>query len=109
MEMITVYITCEDLEDADKIARHLLKKRLVACVNIIDPIHSLYFWPPKKGRIEESQEAVLLCHTLESKYKAIEKEVLKIHSYTNPTLFASPISYVSKKYHDWLVGELQPQ
>mgnify|MGYP001564770642 CR=1 FL=1 len=105
-KILLVYIACKDLEEADKIAQHLLKKRLVACVNIVDPVHSLFLWPPKKGRIEEAQEAVFLCHTLESKYKDIEKEVLKIHSYTNPALYAIPISHVSKKYHDWLAGEL---
>lgn len=104
--VITVYITCEDLEEANKIARHLLKKRLVACVNIVDPVHSLFLWPPKKNHIDETNESVLLCHTLESKYKEIEKEVLKIHSYTNPALYAIPITHVSKKYHDWLAGEL---
>ncbi|KKU81110.1 MAG: CutA1 divalent ion tolerance protein [Candidatus Gottesmanbacteria bacterium GW2011_GWA1_47_8] len=107
MSVITACVTCKDLEEANKIAQHLLKKRLVACVNIIDPVHSHYLWPPKKGRIEEAQEAVLLCHTLESKYKDIEKEVLKIHSYTNPALYAIPVSHVSKKYHDWIVGELR--
>lgn len=106
-KLITIYITCEDLEEAEKIARHLLKKRLVACVNIVDTVHSRYLWPPGKNRIEEAKESVLLCHTLESKYKEIEKEVLKIHSYSNPALYAIPIIHVSKKYHDWMVGELQ--
>ena len=105
-KLISVYITCEDLEEADKIAQHLLKKRLAACVNIVDPVHSLFLWPPKKHHIDETTEAILLCHTLESKYKEIEKEVLKIHSYDNPAIFASPITHVSKKFHDWLVGEL---
>ena len=104
--LVTVYITCEDLEEAEKIAGHLLKKRLVACVNIVNPVHSLFLWPPKKNHIDETKETVLFCHTLESKYKNIEKEVLKIHSYTNPALYAIPISHVSNKYHDWMVGEI---
>lgn len=105
--MIFVSITCSDKEEAEKIGRLLHKKRLVACVNIVDGVHSMYFWPPGKNRIEEASETILLCHTLSSTYKEIEKETLAIHSYKNPTIYAFPTSYVSKKYHDWLVGELR--
>lgn len=104
--MIFVSITCSDKEEAEKIGRMLLKKRLVACVNILNGIHSLYFWPPEKNRIEEASETILLCHTLSSKYKEIEKETLAIHSYKNPTIYALPIIHMSQKYADWLTGEV---
>ena len=105
--MILVYITCEDKIEAEKIGKHLLNKRLVACVNIIDSVHSMYFWPPRKNRIEEASEAILLCKTLESKWNALEKHVLKLHSYSNPMIYAIPISCVTKKYYDWLTSELK--
>ena len=104
--MILVYITCESLGQAEDIGRHLLKQRLAGCVNIIPGMHSLYFWPPGKNYIEETDEVILLCKTVEKYYKEIEKEVLKIHSYSNPAIFALPIAHMSKKYADWLMGEL---
>lgn len=103
---ILVYITCESKEQAEDIGRHLLKKRLVGCVNIILGMHSLYFWPPGKDYIEETNEAILLCKTIEKHYKEIEKEVLKVHSYSNPAIFALPITHMSKKYTAWLIREL---
>lgn len=105
--MILVYITCESRTQAEDIGRHLLKKRLVGCINIISGMHSLFFWPPGKDYIEETSESILLCKTIEKYYKAIEKEVLKIHSYSNPAIFALPITHMSKKYTDWLNGELK--
>lgn len=39
-------------------------------------------------------------------YKTIEKEVLKIHSYDNPALFALSIAHVSQKYVSWLMDEI---
>lgn len=105
--MILIYITCESREQAEDIGRHLFKKRLVGCINIIPGTHALYFWPPGKNYIEESDEVILLCKTIEKHYKEIEKEVLKIHSYDNPAIFALPILHVSKKYADWLNGELK--
>lgn len=106
--MILVYITCETKEQAEDIGRYLLKNRLVGCVNIIPGMHSLYFWPPGKDYIEETNETILLCKTIEKHYKAIEKEVLKIHSYSNPAIFALPITHMSEHYADWLIGELLP-
>lgn len=103
--MILVYITCESREQAEDIGRHLLKKRLAGCINIIPGMHSLYFWPPGKNYIEESDEVILLCKTIEKHYKAIEKEVLKVHSYSNPAIFALPILHMSQKYAAWLIGE----
>lgn len=105
--MVLVYITCESREQAEDIGRHLLKNRLVGCINIIPGMRSLYFWPPGKNYIEESDEVILLCKTIEKHYKEIEKEVLKVHSYSNPAIFALPITHMSKKYTDWLTGELQ--
>lgn len=105
--MILVSITCSDKEEAEKIGRMLLKKRLVACVNIVDGVHSMYFWPPGKERIEEASETILLCHTLSSTYEGIEKETLAIHSYKNPTIYSVPIKEVSKRYADWLNKELR--
>lgn len=104
--MILVYITCESREQAEDIGRHLLKKRLVACVNIIDSAHSMYLWPPGKNKIEKATETILLCKTLESNWIALEKEVLKLHTYSNPMIYAIPVTHVTKKYYDWLTNEL---
>lgn len=105
-DLILVYITCESKEQAEDIGRYLLKKRLVGCINIIPAMHSLYFWPPGKDYIEESNEVILLCKTIERHYHEIEKEILKIHSYSNPAIFALPILHMSKKYSNWLTSEL---
>ena len=104
--MILVYITCESKEQAEDIGRHLLKKHLVGCVNIVPGMHSMYLWPPRKNQIEEADEVILLCKTIEKHYKKIEKEVLAMHSYENPAFFAIPVIHMSKKYADWLTKEL---
>lgn len=101
-----IYITCKDRNEAEKIGRGLLKKRLVACVNIVDKMHSMYLWPPKTGKIEEAEETILLCKTLESKWRAVEAEVTKLHSYSTPEIGAIPFIRMNKKYVDWMSGEL---
>lgn len=105
-DVLLVYITCKDHEQAKQIGEHLLNKRLCGCINIIPGMQSVYFWPPKQNVFERGDEVVLIVKTLEAKYDAVEKETLKIHSYTNPCILSIPVTHVSKKYYDWLVEEM---
>lgn len=100
-----LYVLCEDKREAEDISRMLLTKRLVACTNIVDPVSSEYWWPPGKG-LTKNNETLLLAKTLESKWKAVEKEILKIHSYDTPAILALPLLHVTKKYFDWIASEL---
>ncbi len=104
--MIIVIISCKNKKEATQIARQLLVKKLVGCAKITHEVDSLYLWPPKSGKIEETGEVMLICKTLESKWQSIEKEVLAIHSYENPEIYAIPTSHVSQKYFSWLTSEL---
>lgn len=105
--MILIYITCKNLAEAKTIGKHLLDKRLCACINMFDGMKSLYFWPPKSGILEEATETVLLVKTLEDKFDSIEKEVTALHSSDTPCLIAIPVLNASKKYFDWINGEIQ--
>lgn len=104
--MIIIYITCESGEQAEKIGRHLLKKRLCGCVNILPQIISLSFWPPKANKISRGKETVLLVKTKEENFTAIEKEVLKIHSWQTPCLFSLKVDRINKNYYQWLWEEM---
>lgn len=105
--MILIYITCENEEEAKKIGTHLLKKRLSACFNIINGMKAAYWWPPKSDKIEESNETILIVKTLENKFDEIEKEVLATHSSDTPCLIAIPTVNISKKYYEWIKGEVE--
>jgi len=105
--MILVYITCESKKQAKEIGKHLLKKRLCGCINIFEKMTPIYWWPPKKGKLCEDKEVVLIVKTTEEKYMAIEKEVTKIHSYEVPCIFSIKVNKVNKPYLDWLTGEIK--
>lgn len=105
-DMLLVYITCESVEQAKTIGKHLMRKKLCACVNIFPEMQPMFFWPPKSGKIDESKEVVLIAKTIEEKYAALEKEVAEVHTYDVPCIFAIPVSHVAKSYYEWLLGEL---
>lgn len=106
-DVLLVYITCESIEQAKSIGKHLLTKKLCACVNIFPEMQPMCFWPPNSGVLTEGKEVVLIAKTIESKYQELEDEVHKIQpSYDVPCVIAIPTAHVSKKYYDWLVGEI---
>ena len=84
-----------------------MKKRLAPCYNILPGTFSAAYWPPKTGKIEEVNGAVLLIKSVERKYAVIEREVKKLHSDKNPCIFAIPVARVSKEYYQWLVSEME--
>jgi len=106
-DLILVYTTWESVEQAKKAARHLLKKRLCGCVNIFPEVHPIFWWPPKKGKIDESKEVVMIIKTLKEKYELIEKEIYKIHTYDVPCIIAIPVFKVNEGYYKWIKGEIK--
>lgn len=66
----------------------------------------MFLWPPKSGIIDESDEVVVIAKTIEAKYQDLETEIL-IHNGGTPCIFAIPVKHVSKKYYDWLSGEVE--
>jgi periplasmic divalent cation tolerance protein len=100
--MILVYITNPTKKVAQKIAKHLLKNRLIACANIFE-IESFYWWQKK---IERTKEFVLLGKTIEKSFEKIKKEVEKIHPYETPCLLKIKAK-ANEKYLNWLKSETE--
>ncbi len=97
---IFIYITNSLKKEARKIARRLLKKKLIACANIF-PTESLYDW---KGKVVDEKEFVLIAKTLNKNFEKIKKEVEKIHSYSVPCITKIPVESNSK-YFKWIKKE----
>ncbi len=99
--MVLAYITCKNKKEAKEIASSLLNKKLIACANIF-PIESMYRW---KGKIQNDREVVLLAKTTSAKFKQVEKETKKMHSYEVPCILKINAK-VNKEYGEWLKGEI---
>ena len=106
--MLLGLVSCQDKAEAEAIGTHLLKKRLAACIQIVDNVESSFLWPAGKSHIDYGGEALLLVKTLESKWTEVEKEIVKKHSYKNPEIIALPVTHVSRNYLTWLTAELSP-
>ena len=95
-----VLVTCATLEDARKIARGVVEKRLAACANIVThAVESFYTW---EGKLENSSEYLLMMKTTEERLAELQKEVLSLHSYDMPEFAVLPIVEGSEAYLKWL-------
>jgi periplasmic divalent cation tolerance protein len=99
-----VLVTAPDLKTARRLAKAALKKRLIACANLIPKLESHYWW---KGKIENGSEVLMLMKTSSSKLPALEKLVLAAHPYDTPEFIVLPISHGSKRYLDWIAESVQ--
>lgn len=55
--LVVAYITVPTAEVGRRLARHLVTRRLAACVNIVPGVTSVYEW---QGRLEEDAELLLV-------------------------------------------------
>jgi len=96
---IQVVTTTEKKEDAQKIATDLVRKRLVACAQVIGPVSSTYWW---REKIEEAEEWLCIMKSRKELYEQIEETLRRIHPYEEPEVLATPIVEGSRSYLAWL-------
>ncbi len=101
-DFIQVTTTASTKDEAAKIATVLLERRLAACVQVVGPIESHYWW---KGKIERSGEWLCIIKTVRARYPAVESAIRASHSYEIPEIVACPIEEGSDPYLEWLRRE----
>jgi periplasmic divalent cation tolerance protein len=102
MDLRLVYITTKDKEEARRIGRTLVEERLVACVNILDGLNSMYWW---EGKIADENEALVIAKTKGPLVRAVIEKVKSMHSYTCPCVVALPILEGNQDFLKWICDE----
>ena len=97
-QLLLAWTTVATRDDANRLARDAVERRLAACVQIDGPITSHYVW---RDQIEQSKEFRLCFKVLASESEALEKHILAIHPYETPEWIVVPAERVSEKYLSW--------
>lgn len=100
--MAVIYSTIDKIQSARRIASILVDEKLVACVNIIPKIESIYRW---KGKIENEEEVVLIAKTVDNNVKKTIKRIKQLHKYELPDVIVLPIIGGLKDYLDYIANE----
>ncbi|MGZ4811338.1 MAG: divalent-cation tolerance protein CutA [Terriglobales bacterium] len=95
-----VLTTTGTREEAGKIARALVERRLAACVNVVE-IESVYRW---KEAVESAEEWLLLIKTTAEAFSQVQAAIQELHTYDLPECVVLPIENGSEEYLAW-IGE----
>lgn len=99
---LAVLTTVASRVDAQRLARALVERDLVACAQISE-IESFYRW---QGALQHEPEFRLLCKTTAALYEALEQAILELHPYELPAIHAFAIERISGAYADWIASVL---
>jgi periplasmic divalent cation tolerance protein len=102
-EYIEIHTTVDTRERAQLLARTLVSERLAACVQILGPISSTYWW---NGAVEQGMEEWLCAiKSRQELYGEVERAIMAVHPYETPEIIAVDICAGSSSYLDWIAQE----
>jgi periplasmic divalent cation tolerance protein len=96
---LVVLSTVGKAEDAERIGRALVERRLAACVNVLPAVTSIYRW---KGKLEKDEELVLVIKTRAERFASLKQALVSLHPYEVPEVIALPIADGHQPYLAWL-------
>lgn len=99
MTYCIIQSTTANEDEAKKLAKHLVEKKLIACCTIIPKVTSIYTW---EGEITEGNEALMIMKTKTGLYSRVEEEIKKLHGYEIPEILCLNINTGSKEYLNWI-------
>ena len=99
-----IITTVDNIDLGKKIARQLIENELVACVNIVPNILSIYKWD---NQINDDNELILIIKTSKENLNKVEETILNLHSYTTPEIISFKINKSNKDYLRWLNNSIK--
>ena len=99
---VVIFITASSYEEAHKISEALVSQKKAACVNIVPKVNSIFTW---KGKLEESEESMLIVKTRAKLFPDVVTLVKWLHSYEVPEIIALPIIEGNPDYLEWIDKE----
>ena len=101
-DALLVFTTLPTADKAAEIAKVLVEEKLVACVNVLPAVRSIYRW---QGKLHDENEVLVLLKTRAEHLERLKLRLLEVHPYESPEVLAVPIESGYQPYLEWLAGE----
>jgi periplasmic divalent cation tolerance protein len=101
-DALVVLTTLASEDEAVRLIRALLERRLVACGTILPAGRSLYRW---QGKVADEREAVVLLKTRSARLESLKDAFAELHPYKVPELLAVAVEAGLDRYLDWINSE----
>jgi periplasmic divalent cation tolerance protein len=102
--VVTVYALFANADEAQRIGRTLVEERLAACVNLLGPCTSIYWW---EGAVQQSAEVPALIKTTAARADALIARLTELHSYDVPAITVWPVERLSAPFAEWVESEVR--
>jgi len=98
-QILVLLSTCPDTATAERLARELVETALVACVNIVPGLRSIYRW---NGAVQADEEVLMIIKTTADRLSAAREQLAKLHPYDVPEIIALPVADGHHPYLQWV-------
>ncbi|MBA2539441.1 MAG: divalent-cation tolerance protein CutA [Deltaproteobacteria bacterium] len=102
-EVLVVYSTFPSPDKAAEVARVLVEEQLVACVNIIPTVRSIYRW---QANVQDDSESLAILKTSRDRFPDLARRLVQLHPYELPEVIALPLAAGHPPYLAWVVGSV---
>jgi periplasmic divalent cation tolerance protein len=97
--VVQVQTALPDADRARTMAATLLEERLAACVQVIGPIESRYWW---QGELESAIEWLCLIKSTEDVRPRLMPRIRELHPYETPEIIVTAIVAGDVDYLRWV-------
>ena len=98
-----VLSTFPDEAKAAAVAHALVNEHLVACVNLVPAVRSIYRW---QGAVSDEREVLAIMKTTADAVPALTQRILQLHPYETPEVIAVPVTDGNAAYLAWVAGSI---
>ena len=99
---LLVYTTFPDVDIALSIGEALVRDRLIACINVLPGMRSVYAW---KGAVERGEEAAAILKTRKGLQEQVRQALKERHPYETPAILFIDPSGQDAATLDWILQE----
>jgi len=101
-DAIVVLTTVANDDEAVKLVRGLLDRRLIACGTLLPGARSIYRW---QGKIADERETLLLLKTRSARVEPLQEAFKELHPYKVPEFLVLSVDTGLEKYIEWINEE----
>jgi periplasmic divalent cation tolerance protein len=101
-DALVVLTTVSSDDEAVRLVRALLDRRLIACGTLLPGARSIYRW---QGKVADEREVLLLLKTRSARLEPLQQAFKELHPYKVPELLALSVDTGLEKYIEWINGE----
>jgi periplasmic divalent cation tolerance protein len=96
--------TAGNMDEGSKIAERLVRERLVACVNLLPGIQSVYWW---NNAVQKEQEVLMIIKTERDQFQEVQRLIVSLHSYEVPEVISLALEDGFKDYLNWIENSIR--